>query len=72
MTAGISESGPLEISHWKEIQAGQVVPGMNKLEVKLVLGLPVAHRENDAVTRWIYPRNLIVLFENGKVQKVID
>ena len=72
MTAGISESEPLEISHWNEIQEKRIVPGMNKLEVKLVLGIPVAHRENDSVTRWIYPRNLIVLFEDGKVQKVIE
>lgn len=45
---------------------------MNKLEVKIILGLPMAERKNGAKTRWVYPRNYVVLFTNGTVERVIE
>lgn len=67
-----SESSDFSVSHWKEIQNHEVVKGMNPFEVKLSFGLPVTRRDNGDRARWVYPRNVIVLFENDIVYRVIE
>ncbi|MDE6484522.1 MAG: hypothetical protein K2L14_03910 [Duncaniella sp.] len=65
-------SGSLSASHWKEIREKEVVKGMSELEVKLAVGMPLATRDNGDRIRWVYPDNYIVLFENGKVVRVVE
>ncbi|MDE5786853.1 MAG: outer membrane protein assembly factor BamE [Duncaniella sp.] len=59
-------------SHWTEIRDKKVTPGMTELEVKLAIGQPVTTRKGSDRDRWIYPMNFVVLFENGKVVRIVE
>lgn len=54
-----------------EVLRGKVTEGMNQYEVKLVLGEPWETRKSGEKTRWIYPDEITVIFEDGKVTRVV-
>ncbi len=62
----------LKVNRWDEIARKNVVKGMNELEVKLAIGLPLATRESGERIRWVYPDNFVVLFEKGQVVRVVE
>lgn len=72
MASAIAGSESLEATHWKEIAEKKVVKGMNMFEVKLILGNPVSERDNGDRIRWIYPKNYILLFVDGRLSRILD
>ena len=67
----IKTSSIHQISHWKEIKAGDVVKGMNESEVKLVFGRPYNERKTGKRIKWMYEDNSVVVFTDGIVSTVI-
>ena len=67
----IKTSSIPQISHWKEIKAGDVVKGMNESEVKLVFGRPYNERKTGKRIKWMYEDNSVVVFTDGIVSTVI-
>lgn len=68
----IPESQNLEVNHWEEISNKDVVKGMNQFEVKLILGKPITERDNGDRIRWVYPKNYVLLFESGKLSRILE
>lgn len=60
------------VAHWDEIEACQVVKGMNMTEVKLSIGRPahVTDQGNGRV-KWMISNNFVVIFTDGIVTSVI-
>lgn len=67
-----AEAKNLKVNHWTEIAEKKAVKGMNELEVKLAMGLPLTTRESGERIRWVYPDNFVVLFEDGQVVRVVE
>lgn len=65
------EHSNIIITHFKEIENGTVVPGMNMEEVTLAKGPARDSRKSGERTRWIYTNDYVVIFTNGIVSKVI-
>lgn len=59
------------VTHWKEIEAGDVVKGMDETEVKLAAGRPSTVREQGNKTRWMYSNTFVVVFTDGVVTTVV-
>lgn len=65
------EHSNITITHFKDIENGIVVPGMNMEEVTLAKGPARDSRKSGERTRWIYSNDYVVIFTNGIVTKVI-
>lgn len=52
-------------------QNKDVIPGMNKDEVTILIGSPLNKRKSGEKERWIYGNEFVVIFENGVVSKVV-
>ncbi|MBD5367371.1 MAG: outer membrane protein assembly factor BamE [Bacteroides sp.] len=72
MTDNVSKCGVLEVTHWNEIRDKVVSVGMNELEVKLILGRPVTTRDAGDRTRWVYPNNYVIIFQNNIVSRIVE
>ena len=59
------------VTHWEEIETGDVVKGMNETEVKLAAGRPSTVREQGNKTRWMYSNTFVVVFTDGVVTTVV-
>lgn len=68
----IKEHPDLMFHNTAAMSKGKVTEGMTELEVKVLLGMPPAERKSGERTRWIYSNDLIIIFTDGKVTKVID
>ncbi len=51
---------------------GEATPGMSETEIKVLLGKPTAIRNSGSRTRWIYSNDLIIIFTDGKVTKIVN
>ena len=60
------------VTHWAEIEACEVVKGMNETEVKLSIGRP-AHVSNAGGGRvkWMINNSFVIIFTDGVVTSVI-
>lgn len=72
MAVSIPESKDIEVTHWKEINDKEIVKGMNRFEVKLILGRPVTERDNGDRIRWVYPKNYVLLFVDDKLSRIVE
>lgn len=60
-----------QVSHWKQILAGEVVEGMNMTEVTLAKGKPFSTSGPASKTKWRYEDNTVIIFTNGNVSRII-
>lgn len=60
-----------QVSHWKQILAGEIVEGMNMTEVTLAKGKPFSTSGPASKTKWRYEDNTVVIFTNGTVSRII-
>ncbi|MDE6282695.1 MAG: hypothetical protein K2L97_01750 [Muribaculaceae bacterium] len=51
---------------------GKVTIGMLPDEVTILLGAPIEKRRSGEKHRWIYGNETVIIFENGKVSRIID
>lgn len=72
MAESIADSRAPSVTHWDEIIEKKVTKGMNTFEVRLILGKPVTERENGERLRWVYPKNYVLLFVDGKLSRIVD
>ncbi len=69
----VAENKPQPITHWKEIEAGKVVKGMNETEARLAVGtMPSNVRVSGSKTRWMMNNEFVIIFTDGVVTTVID
>lgn len=61
----------IEAPKLQEVLLGRVLEGMNPDEVKLILGAPWETRRSGEKDRWIFPDETTVIFEAGKVVRVV-
>lgn len=61
----------IEVPKLQQVLLGKVLEGMNPDEVKLILGTPWETRKSGEKDRWIYAEEITVIFEEGKVIRVI-
>lgn len=66
--AGFNE----KVTHWNDIENGNVVLGMTPFEVKIIHGSPVASRESGNRLRWVYSNDYVLLFTNGKLTRIVE
>ena len=59
------------IAHWDEIAEGRAVPGMTETECTLACGRPLHVRDSGARTRWMMAGNVTIIFEQGRVQRIV-
>lgn len=68
----INENQAMAVTHWNEIQKGEVVKGMNYTEVKLAAGKPHSERaSSNNKIKWMFDNNMVVIFENAVVCNVV-
>ncbi len=54
------------------VRNGKVTTGMLPDEVNLLLGPPLEIRKSGEKRRWIYGNEIVVIFEDGKVSRIIE
>lgn len=62
----------LSITHIDAMKGGEPKEGMTELEVKIMLGKPSQTRKSGERLRWVYTNDLVVIFTDGVVTKVIN
>ncbi|MDD6900885.1 MAG: hypothetical protein PUE25_03535 [bacterium] len=71
ITGYVTDANLQKVTHWKEVAEGLVVPGMNKTEVRLSIGIPQTERDTGQGEKWMYGYDYVVLYNNGVVKRVI-
>ncbi|MCM1452406.1 MAG: hypothetical protein NC102_09100 [Clostridium sp.] len=66
------ENASLNVTHWDDIKAGNVVKGMNQAEVTLVGGKPRSVTKSGNRVQWIFTNDFIVIFNDGIVTNVMQ
>ena len=54
------------------VRNGKVTTGMLPDEGNLLLGPPLEIRKSGEKRRWIYGNEIVVIFEDGKVSRIIE
>lgn len=61
------------VSDWASVKKGKAAKGMNFTEVLLTEGKPDNITESDNnITKWMYGSTLIIIFNNGKVERIVN
>jgi len=73
MSAYIATRSDIEVESISKLIKGTTVEvGMNMDEVIILLGEPLNKRNSGSRVRWIYPRNMVIIFSDGLVSKIVE
>lgn len=72
MAESTTDSTIESVSDWAGVKKGKAAKGMNFTEVLLTEGKPDTITESDEIIKWMYGSTMIVIFNKGKVERIVN